>query len=922
MKRSTFKLQGGIGLIEVLIAMVVVAVGLVAVATLQGHLMSDSGDNKTRSEALALAERKIEELRNNANVAGYQAITAGTTTESNIVGTNATFTRSWTIGDVTGFLASAPNRKNISVQVSWDGNGNGVVDGNERVEVITQMAWIDPGKSALLADINSGAGTAQVPSPRQNASEDVASEQVLNTEWTDVQSGGVPGTSTTMTVEVTNPTTHNVVSVQLRQIAPGSHFYATADTNLFFVSPGVIAVFLCYPAGEGGADLSTEEGHCKYIQNHFGGIPLRIAGTVYSTSGNGFVDEDGVRTIQVAWTSSDVNACYNGNPVRHPSSGTLIYDSMPYECVLAGNCNATAGGATAADFGATGCYPDNQVSDAQINDRDVGPGGEYGDVGLLGVDDQGGNREQVCFLEDTTDPATSVLLQTSGSEVQNENYLFAVTNRFYASRRISRSGTSNQQDSEGINRSYTNHNFLIIARGTGASANQRCNIAATANSIQLAPRDIIRTLNQSGAPNEVLAETSYTGTAVTAKTYTGSITSDATSLRFYIPEIGACYLNNNSSPQTTATLYACAVAGNVSGIDIKGGSAEYPTSNPAAFAACNKTTDATVCNWHNNFVTTSTTSCQTPWGATIADGSTTTAYLNAVEPFGGTCQSETRTCTTGTLSGTFTNQSCTVSSTADCTSPWGTSVPNGTAITAYANATVPTGFTCTDNNNSESRTCTNGILSGTYTHVSCAVQTTRNISVSVTTSGTGSVSGITLTGTDANCSGLICTVANDWTGTLSATGSCSGGGTVSGISGTIPATATTASIALGNCTGPVCTTPWSTSLASGGSVMAYQAATVNYPSSCVSETRFCNDGTLSGTYSNQSCSVVCTVPNLIGRSTNSDADKSAVNNAITAAGFSLGTSTDTGSGQKEVSAQSPAAGSTPACGSAVGYSYN
>lgn len=913
MKHSTRRIQNGVGLIEVLIAMVVVAIGLLAVEALQGKLMSGSGDNKTRSEALALAERKMEELRNNVTVSGYQAITAGTTSDT-VTGTNATFTRSWTIADVAGFLASAPNRKQISVEVSWDRNGNGAVDADERVDVTSQMAWIDPAKSATLADINGGAGTASVPSPRQNASEDVASEQVINASSVSIQSGGTAGTSTTITVSVPNQDTNNpgTINVVLRQIASGSHYYATADTSYYFVKPGVIAVFLC------------DNGSCKYIQNHFGGVPLRIAGTVYSTSGNG------LSNMKVAWTSSTVNACWQGTPVRNPSTGTLIYDYMPYECVYAGNCNATADGATSTDFGANGCYPSGQVSDAQINTRHVGPGGEYGDVGLLGVDDQGGDREQVCFLEDTVNPASSILLQASGSEVLNENYLYAVTNRFYAARRISRNGSHNEQDSEGINRSYTNHNFLVIARGTGATANQKCNIAAVNNSIMLGPRDIIRPLNQSGQPNAVLAETSYNHSATTAKTFTGNIASDATKLRFYIPEIGTCYENNNTSPQTTPTAYACVAPSDVftpsgSTINILGGSAEFPTDSPSAFAACTKSTDSTVCNWHNNFVTTGATSCQTPWGATIASGSNTTAYQTDTVAYGSTCSSETRACNNGTLSGTFTYQSCTPAASPDCTAPWGASVPNGTSVLAYNNATVPAGTTCTQNNNSESRTCTNGILSGSYTHDTCSVQNTRNIQVSVSSSGTGTISNVTVTGSGASCTGLICTVADTWTGTLTATATCSGGGTLTATSASIGATATTTSIALDNCTGPVCTLNWSdggtATIASGSSVTAKQAATVNYPSACASQSRFCNDGQLSGSYSYQNCSQVCTVPNLVGMSTSSVSAIATVDNTITGAGYTVGTKTSVGTGQKEVHSQTQMAGGTAACGTAIGYTY-
>lgn len=47
-------------------------------------------------------------------------------------------------------------------------------------------------------------------------------------------------------------------------------------------------------------------------------------------------------------------------------------------------------------------------------------------------------------------------------------------------------------------------------------------------------------------------------------------------------------------------------------------------------------------------------SCTTPWGATVADGATVTAYSSANYP----CQSQVRTCNNGTLSGAYTNRSC------------------------------------------------------------------------------------------------------------------------------------------------------------------------------------------------------------------------------------------------------------------------
>ncbi len=48
-------------------------------------------------------------------------------------------------------------------------------------------------------------------------------------------------------------------------------------------------------------------------------------------------------------------------------------------------------------------------------------------------------------------------------------------------------------------------------------------------------------------------------------------------------------------------------------------------------------------------------------GQTVSHGSGVTAYQSNDVPNGQTCQSETRTCTNGTLSGTYTYPVCTVS---------------------------------------------------------------------------------------------------------------------------------------------------------------------------------------------------------------------------------------------------------------------
>ncbi len=577
--------QRGIGFIEVLITTLVVAFGLLAVASLQTKLMSGSGNSKTRAEALALAEQKIEDVRNQITKAGYTSLTATTSTDS-VTGTNASFTRAWTITDNTAFLSSAPARKNISVKVSWGDAAD------EKVNLVTEIAWIAPSKTALYASENSGSGAGATPSPRQNASEDVASENVIGTNMAitdlDEDTDGTAGVDSTLGATGEDDD-GNALTITLYQVAPGSHFYTAtrdpANDILKKIEQGVIAVFLCQGTT------------CTHIQNHFGGAVLRIKGTVYSTS------ENDLDHIQVAWTSSTVNACYNGAPARTPDSGTFEYDSMPYECVFAGNCNATTSGNRTRTASGThaidpGCFVTSVVSDTDINSRNVGPGGEYGDVGLLGVKDSTGGgfrREETCFLEDT---ATATVVQTSGSRKSlNNDYLFPVTKRLYVTRRISSDGSINSQNSEGINRSYSNHNFLIIERKSNNTPSDTCDALATANSLILAPRTISRIYNESASNNNVVvAESTYTASVGNAVVTTGTVASDTTDLRFYIQENGACYVEDDN------TDYACVFPAGTTAATINGGSTTHPdpATDPQSYGTCSPLPAAT-CNWPANF---------------------------------------------------------------------------------------------------------------------------------------------------------------------------------------------------------------------------------------------------------------------------------------------------------------------------------
>ncbi|MES3004916.1 MAG: InlB B-repeat-containing protein [Patescibacteria group bacterium] len=168
-------------------------------------------------------------------------------------------------------------------------------------------------------------------------------------------------------------------------------------------------------------------------------------------------------------------------------------------------------------------------------------------------------------------------------------------------------------------------------------------------------------------------------------------------------------------------------------------------------------------------VTSCTPGCaSTPWGA-VTHGYSNTAYQTSSVPYGSSCASQTRTCSSGTLTGSYTATSCSVEGPASCSSPWGT-VAHGYSNTAYQSSSVPYGSSCAP----QTRTCSNGSMSGSYTATSCSVE------------------------------------------------------------------------------GPAsCSSPWGT-VAHGYSNTAYSASAADV---CSSQTRTCSNGSLSGTYSATGCTV-------------------------------------------------------------------
>jgi hypothetical protein len=220
--------------------------------------------------------------------------------------------------------------------------------------------------------------------------------------------------------------------------------------------------------------------------------------------------------------------------------------------------------------------------------------------------------------------------------------------------------------------------------------------------------------------------------------------------------------------------------------------------------------------------------CALPWGGTISNGQSVTAY-SAAHPTGAQACSaiaETRTCTNGTLSGSNTQQACTLLA---CTLPWGGSIASGQSVTAYSAASPAVGQACSAL--AQTRACTNGALSGGNAQQSCTP-----LSCTLPWGGSiGDGQSVTAYSATSPPAGQACS-------TISQTRTCSLG-TLSG------------SYTQQSCSA-VCALPWSGTINQGQSVTAYSSPSVGVGQLCssVAQTRTCGaSGTLSGSYTNQGC---------------------------------------------------------------------
>lgn len=118
MKQNINIKHSGFVLIEALIALLVVAVGVLGISKLNALLMQGTGSAKTQAEALQIAQGLIEDLRNYQleDACAATTLDAGTTTLPTISGVNASFTAQTTIA-----AGTTAGLRTVEACLTWNG---------------------------------------------------------------------------------------------------------------------------------------------------------------------------------------------------------------------------------------------------------------------------------------------------------------------------------------------------------------------------------------------------------------------------------------------------------------------------------------------------------------------------------------------------------------------------------------------------------------------------------------------------------------------------------------------------------------------------------------------------------------------------------------------------------------------------------
>ncbi len=453
MKTLNFKKIAGIGLIEVLITTVVVAIGLLAIVSLQGTLMGESRENKSRTEAKTLAESKIEELRDAIVKAGDGTFlpAAGADITDTVVGVTESFTRSWTIINQVD-----PERKEVEVNICWSG-GCPLATGikSNQLAVQGEIIFDNVGNSAKnLKDAQTAGAVIGSPSTNAESSDEITKTKDVADDDPD-------------TLESTTADDDGLFWIRKDSRTKATGAFACAGLGLASFESGLWTRRINFDGVAGSEAIEMFEQQvidgillCIPRIRFNGGVIIPIRGTVHSAVNVGNSNSPDYLDVDLFTFNASETGAYC---VFNPDPGAR---SAPYVCYVGGNCTDFSGATD--DSNVTKC-PDGAFAATK-----VGSGGWRGKVGLLGVAGANNDFKNVCFKEEiASEPA-------AGSLSSGRNY-FSVQNGI----------------NEGINKPYNCHDFLIIAgKPTENKIHEECvDQADDIAGLNLAGKNIARSIS-------------------------------------------------------------------------------------------------------------------------------------------------------------------------------------------------------------------------------------------------------------------------------------------------------------------------------------------------------------------------------------------------------------------------------------------
>ena len=221
---STRTRRAGFVLIEALIALLLISVGLLAVSRLQVLSISGAGEAKQYSSAMAISQRKLEDLRN-ILLRSQFAIANGFENVTGVAGDNATYRLDWTIAP--NPVLATTEQIVLRLTTSWT-DRNGVA---KTIDLNSVIAWDDPG--ARVASANSGT-LPQLVSPTGDAVRGIG-------QYTPIPPGAGTNPDGTREYlrgdghkELINGTTGQILLVLPPKSDGSENFFATISGKVYF----------------------------------------------------------------------------------------------------------------------------------------------------------------------------------------------------------------------------------------------------------------------------------------------------------------------------------------------------------------------------------------------------------------------------------------------------------------------------------------------------------------------------------------------------------------------------------------------------------------------------------------------------------------------------------------------------------------